>query len=161
MVPHIAELRIRRDRLFREADARSRRIFEVETAERILPLFEARRPEDSRPRRALEVARAHLDGRASEDELAAASAAAHDAAAPLRDRDPVAYRVASAAGCASRLYHSPFGSDYQPSAANESCNAAYLIGAGETLDADAAEDALTVELRLQLARLEAIVANTG
>ena len=59
---------------------RTTRLFAVECAERVLPLFERDRPGDSRPREALTVARRFADGQATREELAAAWAAARDAA---------------------------------------------------------------------------------
>ena len=62
-------------------------LFAADCAEQVLPLFERDRPDDSRPRRAIEVAR---DPHASDAASAAASAAARAAASA----------AASAAACA-------------------------------------------------------------
>jgi len=56
------------------------RLFAADAAERVLPLFEAARPGDTRPREAIAVARRFADGEATKGQLAAAWAAAGDAA---------------------------------------------------------------------------------
>lgn len=48
------------------------RLFACDCAERLLPLYERDCPDDSRPRRALEVARLYLDGKVDKRELIAA-----------------------------------------------------------------------------------------
>ena len=65
---------------------RTARVFACDCAERVLPIYEKRYPDDNRPRHAIEVARLYADGKATEEELAAARAAAWDAArAAARD----------------------------------------------------------------------------
>jgi hypothetical protein len=49
-------------------------------AERVLPIYENERPDDKRPRTAIETKRRWVDGKATSEELAAARAAAGDAA---------------------------------------------------------------------------------
>jgi hypothetical protein len=44
-------------------DERSALLFAIECAERVLPLFEKVNPREARPRRGLEAARAHIDGK--------------------------------------------------------------------------------------------------
>ena len=61
-------------------DERTARLFAVECAERVLPIFEREHPNDSRPCEALAVARRFADGQATREELAAARDAARDAA---------------------------------------------------------------------------------
>jgi hypothetical protein len=56
------------------------RLFACRVAEDVLPLYEAKYPDDDRPRKAIETARRYADGQATDDELAAAQAAAWDAA---------------------------------------------------------------------------------
>jgi hypothetical protein len=56
------------------------RLFAADCAERVLPLFERVRPDDDRPRRAIEVARAFTRGEASDSDRDAAWAAAGAAA---------------------------------------------------------------------------------
>jgi len=80
---------------------RSARLFAADCAERVLPLFEAQCPDDTRPRQAIETARRFADGLASREELAtargaawAADSAPYSAAYSAADR---AYRAASRA----------------------------------------------------------------
>lgn len=67
-----------RARLVRELawDSRSQRLFACLAAERRLPLFEAARPWDARPREAIATARAYADDAATDDALRAAWRAA-------------------------------------------------------------------------------------
>jgi hypothetical protein len=58
-----------------DAENRARRIA-VELAERVLPLYENRHPDNDAPRRAVEAARKFADGEISRDELTAASRSA-------------------------------------------------------------------------------------
>ena len=55
------------------------RLFAADCAEAVLHVFESERPDDDRPRKAIEAARAYANGEISEGELAAASDAARDA----------------------------------------------------------------------------------
>jgi hypothetical protein len=59
---------------------RTARLFACDCAERVLPLFGSRRPDDSRPRAAIAIARSFANGEATRDELVAARAAAWYAA---------------------------------------------------------------------------------
>ncbi|MDE1946260.1 MAG: hypothetical protein KGH93_03660, partial [Patescibacteria group bacterium] len=59
---------------------RTARLCAVDCAERVLPIFEAAHPGDSRPREAIAVARRCADGLATVEELDAARAAAESAA---------------------------------------------------------------------------------
>jgi len=56
------------------------RLFACRVAEDVLPLYEAKYPDDDRPRKAIDTARRHADGQATDDELAAARDAAQAAA---------------------------------------------------------------------------------
>ena len=56
------------------------RLFAADCAEHVLPIFGKVRPDDDRPRRAIEAARAFARGQIGRDEMAAAWAAAWDAA---------------------------------------------------------------------------------
>jgi hypothetical protein len=70
-------------RLTRECtgwNERTARLFACDCAERVLYLFEARHPDDGRPRQAIEIARRYAEGKATVEELAAARAAAWEAA---------------------------------------------------------------------------------
>lgn len=61
-------------------DERTARLFAADCAAHVLPIWEAERPDDDRPRRAIETARRYANGEATGDELTAAQAAAWDAA---------------------------------------------------------------------------------
>jgi hypothetical protein len=52
-------------------DERTARLFACDCAERVLPLYEKEHPNDTHPRRTIEVARAFAEGKATEKELAA------------------------------------------------------------------------------------------
>ena len=97
----------------RAIDQDSKRIasqLAIEFAEQALPIFETRRPNDTRPRDAIQAARDYLDGKISTDELqacqsqtyagdafAGAAAAAADAAAyAFRDAADAADAIALA-----------------------------------------------------------------
>jgi len=72
---------VRRARLIARVDTWSdsaARLFAADSAARVLRIFEAERPGDDRPRRAIEVARAYARGEATADDLAAAWDAARD-----------------------------------------------------------------------------------
>jgi hypothetical protein len=75
----------------------------ADCAEHVLPLFTARYPEDDRPRRAIETARAWARGEASVGEAREAAVAAHSAARSATDA--VAREVARAAGHAVATAH--------------------------------------------------------
>lgn len=75
----------------------------ADCAEHVLPLFTAKYPEDDRPRRAIEVARAWSRGEATVGEARAAAYAAHAAARGASDA--VASQVARAAGHAVATAH--------------------------------------------------------
>ena len=92
----------RRGRLVRRLDAwdeRSARLFAADCAERVLPIFERERPNDARPRKAIEAARAYARGEIHAAGLAAARvaawAAAGDAWDAARDAASVAARAAA------------------------------------------------------------------
>ena len=55
------------------------RLFAADCAERVIPLWSHYFPNDSRPQKAIEVARRYAEGQANDDELAAAWVAAEDA----------------------------------------------------------------------------------
>jgi len=67
-------------RRFEGWNPRSQRLFASDCAERMLPLYEAAYPNDTRPRVAIDTARRYANGEATLQELAAASDAAWDAA---------------------------------------------------------------------------------
>jgi hypothetical protein len=70
-------------RLVRKVDTwneRTARLFACDCAERVLPIYEKKYPDDKRPREAIAVSRRYADGKATKEELAAARDAAWDAA---------------------------------------------------------------------------------
>jgi hypothetical protein len=70
---------VRKARLVRRCeawDARAARHFACDCAERVLPVFEEAFPDNKRPRRAIEVARAYADGYATKEELETARSSA-------------------------------------------------------------------------------------
>lgn len=73
-------------------------------AQRVLPLFEQRRPHDDRPRRALDAARAWVRGELSTSRTRATAFAAY-AAARDADDDVAARAAALAAGHAAAAVH--------------------------------------------------------
>jgi len=64
-----------------EWNERTARLFACECAERVLPIFEKHCPNDDRPHKAIEAARRFTNGEISQEELAAARAAARADAA--------------------------------------------------------------------------------
>jgi hypothetical protein len=87
-------------RLLSEVEAwndRTLRLFACDCAERTLPLFETERPDDTRPRLAIETARRFADGKATREELATARSAAWSAA-----ESAAGYAAESAAWSAAR-----------------------------------------------------------
>jgi hypothetical protein len=75
----------------------------ADCAEHVLPLFTNKYPEDDRPRRAIETARAWSRGKATVGEAREAAFAAHAAARSASD--PAAREVARAAGHAVATAH--------------------------------------------------------
>ena len=94
----------RKARLVRKVGTLDRRTlvtFAADCAERVLPIFEKKYPEDDRPRKAIEMLRRWLAGEASESELRAAADAAFDARAyAARAYAAEASRAAAAAAAA-------------------------------------------------------------
>jgi hypothetical protein len=75
----------------------------ADCADHVLPLFASQYPDDDRPRRAIETARAWSRGRATVNEARKAAFAAH--AAAREASDPAAREVARAAGHAVATAH--------------------------------------------------------
>ena len=70
---------VRKARLIRKLETwneRTARLYACDCAERVLPNYEKRHPDDKRPRVAIETARRYADGKATKKALAAARAAA-------------------------------------------------------------------------------------
>ena len=76
------------------------RLFAADCAERVLPIFERERPDDDRPRKAIEAARAFARGEIDADALASAAWAAWDANAASAAWDASAASAARAARAA-------------------------------------------------------------
>ncbi|MGH2512454.1 MAG: putative immunity protein, partial [Candidatus Limnocylindrales bacterium] len=74
---------VRKARVTRRLDTwneRTARLFAADCAEHVLPAFEVKRPNDSRPRNAIETARRYARGEATERELSTARFTARSAA---------------------------------------------------------------------------------
>jgi hypothetical protein len=78
-------------------------IWACSCVEHVLPFFEENYPNDKRPRKALEVARAWLKGEKSVDEVRSAAFESHAAARGVEDSK--AYAVARSAGHAAATVH--------------------------------------------------------
>lgn len=96
-------IRIHRGGLLDEARHRLLAAWAAECVEHVLPLFASQAPEDDRPRRAVEVARAWSLGKASVLQAREAAYAAHAAAREVSDH--IAGEVARAAGHAAATAH--------------------------------------------------------
>ena len=83
-------------------NGRTARLFAADCAERVLPLFEARSPGDTRPREAIAVVRRFANGDATRDELAAARDAA-EAAAGVAAWDAAEAAAGAVAWAAARV----------------------------------------------------------
>ena len=91
----------------------------AQCAEHVLPFFEEKRPQDDRPRQAIEAARAWVRGEIACGQARAAAVAAHAAA---RDADEGAARAAAraaghAAGTAHMARHARHAAAYAVNAA--------------------------------------------
>jgi hypothetical protein len=133
---------IRRGGSLTDDDHRRLALWAAECAEHVLPLFEAERPDDDRPRRAIEAARAWTRGElrmmASRDLAFGANAAARDLSGPARE-------AAHAAGQAGAVPHV---------AAHELGAAAYAVRAARAAAAPTERDeAGREECRWQRSRL--------
>ena len=87
-------------------DHRSLVLWAADCAERVLPYFEEKYPEDNRPRKALEAARAWARGEMALSDVRAAAFAAH-AAARAAAAHTAACGAARAAGHAAATAHVP------------------------------------------------------
>ena len=66
--------------IWNKLDPTKLRLFACDCAEQALPIYEKDYPDDKRPRQAVETARLFAEGKATQEELAAAGAAARAAA---------------------------------------------------------------------------------
>lgn len=110
---------LRRGGLLRDADHHLLALWAADCAQHVLPLFEAARPADDRPRRAIELARAWTRGEAT---MTQARTAAGHANAAARDLSGAARYAAYAASQAAAVAHV---------AAHELGAAAYAIRAAQ------------------------------
>jgi hypothetical protein len=99
MIDHGDKIVVRKARVVRHLDTwneRAARLFAADCAEAVLHVFELERPDDDRPRRAIEAARAYANG-----EIGTAAGATRDAAgAAASDADAGATRDAAWAAAA-------------------------------------------------------------
>jgi hypothetical protein len=140
--------------------------FAADCAERVLPEFEARYPDDRRPRLAIEVARAWVTCPSPETRTAAAYAAADAAAyasayAAYAAADAAAYAAYAAADAAA--YASAYAAYAAADAAayasaNANYASAYAAAAANYASANAAASA---ERQWQADRLRGLFPNTG
>lgn len=93
---------IRRGGTLTDADHQRLALWAAACAEHVLPLFESARPEDPRPRQAIEQARAWVRG---EITMSQARTAAGHANAAARDLSGAARHAAHAAGQAAAVAH--------------------------------------------------------
>lgn len=93
---------VRRGGTLEDVDHRLLALWSALCAERVLPLFEAARPGDDRPRRAIEQARAWARGEITMTQAREAAYAAHDAA---REATGAAKEAARATGHAVATAH--------------------------------------------------------
>lgn len=104
---------VRRARLLDQVvawDERTRLLYAADCADRVLPLFEAKHPDDDRPRRAVEAVRAFAHGLIGVTELADAEAAAYaaHAAYAVKAADFVVVAAAYAAARGARAAHASY-----------------------------------------------------
>lgn len=133
---------IRRGGTLTDADHRLLALWAATCAEHVLHMFEAERPDDPRPRRAIDAARAWAHGEITMTQSRAAGGHAMGAA---RDRRGAARHAAYAAGQAAVVAHV---------AAHELGAAAYAIKGARAAATDAdAEVAGRLECRWQRDRL--------
>lgn len=131
---------IRRGGTLTDSDHRLLALWAATCAEHVLPLFEAERPEDARPRQAIAMARVWVRG---ESRMMETRAWAGHANAAARDLKGAARFAAYAAGQAAAVAHVP---------AHELGAAAYAIRAVRAAAEDA-EEAGRLECAWQRAQL--------
>jgi hypothetical protein len=147
ILPKVRDLRfvtIRRGGTLTDSDHHLLALWAALCAEHVLPLFESVRPEDARPRAAIEHARAWVRGEARMMEARAAGGHAMGAARDLRGAARFAAYAAGQAGVVAHV------------AAHELGAAAYAIKAVRAA-ARQGEDAGRFECRWQRARLPAVI----
>ena len=135
----------------RATDQDSKRVasqLAIEFAEQALPIFEKRRPNDERPRKAIQAARDYLDGKISLEELRACRSHA-DAAADAAADD--AYAADAYAHAAHAAHAATYAADAAAYAAHAADAAAYAADAA----AYAAHAAADVYAREKVRRKQA------
>ena len=147
-------------------------LFAADCAERVLPLFEQQYPQDDRPRKAIEAARAWAHGElttaasasaadaadAAYAAYAAASAAASAAAyasasAASASASASAASASASASAASAAYAASASAAYAAYAAASAYAAAYAAASASAASASAASAARKTEITWQAARL--------
>ncbi|MBO0826628.1 MAG: hypothetical protein J2P24_02490 [Streptosporangiales bacterium] len=126
-----------------DSDHRLLALWAASCAEHVLHLFESAHPDDPRPRRAIEHARAWVRGEVT---MTASRAAGGHAMGAARDKRGAARHAAYAAGQAGAVAHV---------AAHELGAAAYAIKAVRAAAPDDAEEAGRLECRWQRDQLPA------
>lgn len=122
-------------------------VWAAECAERVLPLFEVEKPDDNRPREAIDALRAWTGGELAMPECRVAAFAAH--AAAREATSPAAVAAARAAGQACSVAHM---FTHAPHAANYAAKAVTLAlgkAAGD-VEREWQQSALTEEARASL-----------
>lgn len=147
-----AQARLLRRQYLSECDMR---LFAADCAERVLPLFLVKRPNDDRPAKAIEAARRLARGEISVDDAAATRAAYAAYAADTADATHAAYAAADAYAPYA-AYAADAASAHAASAA-DAAYAAYIADAAyaahAAADAHAYANARTTERQWQGARL--------
>ena len=149
----------RRARIVRRVETwndRTARLFAADCAEHVLPLFEAERPNDDRPRKAIEAARRFANGEATQEERAAAEAAAGAAA-----RAAAEAAAGTAAWDAARAAARAAAWTATGTAAGTAARAAAGAAAGDAAGAAARAAARDAEREWQTARLTWYLAGEG
>lgn len=149
LIEHDNKVVVRRARVIERYDTwneRTARLFAADCAERVLPIFEKEYPNDDRPRKAIEAARACARGEIGAEEMAAAEAAAQDAwtaarsagctCAAARDARAAALAAGAAAWAAEAAARDAWDA---AGAAAEAAEAAAWDAAGDAWDAARAD----------------------
>lgn len=114
-------------------DRKALALWAADCAEHVLPHFEEERPEDTRPRRAIEAGRAWTRGEMKVSEVRAEACDAHAAAREAHSPRAVAAARAAgqAAGTAHVATHAPHAAAYAVKAASETTDTASASSAAE------------------------------
>jgi hypothetical protein len=148
ILPKIRDMRfvtIRRGGVLTDDDHRLLALWATDCAEHVLPYFEAGRPNDDRPRQAVEAARAWARGEIKMMRACDCAGASQDAAREVKGISEAARMAALSAGQAAAVAHV---------AAHELGAAAYAIRAAmETAQSERKEAVRTAERDWQRERL--------